>query len=128
MPSNCCRRTAAATATSTAPATATATSTATQQVVLPFLERVERRLIFLKCVESVEVHVWEEGAERPRRLVRAEIRSGGMSMDDLRLQVLACATPNPYPYPYPYIALCILLSAIITTTNTCHSTSSLYNC
>ena len=70
-------------------------------MVLPFLERVERRLIFLKCVESVEVHVWEEGAARPRRLVRAEIRSGGISMDDLRLQLLACAAPNPYHYPHP---------------------------
>jgi len=74
-------------------------------VVLPFLERVERRLIFLKCVESVEVHVWEEGDARPRRLVRAEIRSGGMSMDDLRLQVLTCTAPNMPPYMTPFVAI-----------------------
>jgi len=51
---------------------------------VPFLDRVGRRLLFLKWVENIEVYVWEAGESSPRRLVKAHILPGGLRMDRIR--------------------------------------------
>jgi sacsin len=55
-----------------------------KEVLAPFCERVQRRLLFLRAVELVEIFVWEEASAAPRRLLRCEVRPGAQPMAELR--------------------------------------------
>ncbi len=50
-----------------------------KEIVEPFCHRLERRLLFLRSIEKIEIHVWEAGATSPICTTSAMVNAGSPS-------------------------------------------------